>query len=358
MWGYLVGKEDLKMMYKIIEEFDFNLCGKTVVTECASGPYQYNAVAVAAAGASEVYLVAKNSDQFGSAQDNLNNFFQILKDEKIDVQTYVVNDNTFFNRVDIVTNSGHVRPIDANFLSRINNSCVISLMYEAWEFRTTDIDLGAAEKRKDWITNVNESDVLISTFKYLGILVISELIKNQKLLLNNRILLIGEGPFVEGIKSVLKPLVGNLFCFNNFEEYRNKVRFSRCDAVVIADRRSGQFDPGWNFLSRNPDIFSNDTLFINLSGTVPENPSSTLGYPGLAGFKASRGYMNIHAGKLGMEPVLRLFMGSLKIAALACDFKAEGHNISEANLLFSEHGVTGSGTKFVYSPEELANEIG
>ncbi len=45
---------------------------------------------------------------------------------------------------DVVTNSGHLRPIDRSIISKLPQHCVLALMFETWEFRTSDIDVAAA----------------------------------------------------------------------------------------------------------------------------------------------------------------------------------------------------------------------
>ena len=44
-------------------------------------------------------------------------------------------------QADIVTNSGHLRPLDAPTIRAMKPTAVIPLMYEAWELRPGDVDL-------------------------------------------------------------------------------------------------------------------------------------------------------------------------------------------------------------------------
>ena len=41
---------------------------------------------------------------------------------------------------DIVTNSGHLRPLDEEAVGRMKPGAAIPLMYEAWELRPDDVD--------------------------------------------------------------------------------------------------------------------------------------------------------------------------------------------------------------------------
>jgi hypothetical protein len=71
-------------------------------------------------------------------------------------------------RADIVTNSGHLRPIGRSIISKFPQHCVIALIFETWEFRTSDIDVAAARERSIPIIGVNEHHPAVDVFPYLG----------------------------------------------------------------------------------------------------------------------------------------------------------------------------------------------
>ena len=66
-------------------------------------------------------------------------------------------------QADIITNSGHVRPIDAEMIGWMKPTAVIPLMYEAWEFRDADLDLAACQRRGIVVAGTNERHPAIST---------------------------------------------------------------------------------------------------------------------------------------------------------------------------------------------------
>jgi hypothetical protein len=69
----------------------------------------------------------------------------------------------------IITNSGFLRPIDKNFLRYVNSEkCVVSLMFEAWEFRESDLDLQACRKANIKVAGTWENHPLIKVFNATG----------------------------------------------------------------------------------------------------------------------------------------------------------------------------------------------
>ena len=72
------------------------------------------------------------------------------------------------SRADIITNSGHLRPINRDMLRYAEDTCVIPLMYEKWEFREEDIDLQFCKTKGIRVGGTNERHPKIGVFDYLG----------------------------------------------------------------------------------------------------------------------------------------------------------------------------------------------
>ena len=79
-------------------------------------------------------------------------------------------------RAYIVTNSGNLRPLDAELIGRLPSNAVIALMYEAWELRQTDIDLRGVPPPRHSSGRASTNGILRSgVFPYLGCLAVREL---------------------------------------------------------------------------------------------------------------------------------------------------------------------------------------
>ena len=58
---------------------------------------------------------------------------------------------------DIVTNSGMLRPINDEVVSKLKKTAVIPLMWETWELRPGEIDIISCQKNKIPVIGTNEN---------------------------------------------------------------------------------------------------------------------------------------------------------------------------------------------------------
>src|SRR5207247_1742912 len=77
--------------------------------------------------------------------------------------------------IDLVTNSGQVRPVDKTMVSCLKPSCVVPLMYEAWEYRSADVDLDACRSRGIVVAGTNEKHPAVDVFSFLGLMAVRQL---------------------------------------------------------------------------------------------------------------------------------------------------------------------------------------
>jgi hypothetical protein len=131
-----------------IERLDLDLTGLTVLTEAASGPYLFTPLTAALAGAEQVLALTTDSE-YGAKEDVAETTAREAARWNVDDRLEVgfVKGAEWLQAADIVTNSGFVRPIDANAVAQLKQTAVIPLMWETWEFRADDLDLGACRKR-------------------------------------------------------------------------------------------------------------------------------------------------------------------------------------------------------------------
>ena len=159
-----------------IDRLRLDLDGITVLTEAASGAYGTTAVIAAMAGADQVYAVARDN-RFGSSSHHAGQTLALAAAAGVAERIEIVTGSPYdaARQSQIVTNSGNLRPIDAALIGHLPSNAVIALMYEAWELRSTDIDVAAATMRGLSIVGVNEQHPRINVFSYLGPLAVREL---------------------------------------------------------------------------------------------------------------------------------------------------------------------------------------
>ncbi len=98
-------------------------------------------------------------------------------------------------QADVVTNSGHVRPINRDMIALLKPTAVVPLMYESWEFRETDVDLEACRDRGIAVAGTNERHPEIDVFSYLGIMAVKLLLDSGVAVYKSRVVLLCDNPF-------------------------------------------------------------------------------------------------------------------------------------------------------------------
>ena len=146
-------------MRSAIERCALDLSGSVVFTEAASGAYTVTPVLAAMAGAVQVLALA-HSSRYGTVEDVARATIDLARTaggvDRVKIITEKRPD--IIARADIVTNSGHLRPIDAAMVRSMKSTAVIPLMYEAWEFHPDDLDLAAC--RENWISSAAPMSVI------------------------------------------------------------------------------------------------------------------------------------------------------------------------------------------------------
>lgn len=173
-WRKSMNKNDFEKSISIIKstiiKLDLNLRNFTVLTEIGTGPYLYTPYIAALAGAKMVYAYSKNT-VFGTVDDirveaqQLNKFLGSLPVRIVEDFT----DVEICHSVDILTNSGMLRPLTADFLSNFDaKKLVIPLMYESWELRKTDLDLSFCSEKRIKVGGTNENHSSLNVFRTTG----------------------------------------------------------------------------------------------------------------------------------------------------------------------------------------------
>ncbi len=316
----------------VISELNLDLTGKTVLTEAATGSYAVTAIIAALSGA-RVYAYAKSS-RYGSVTDVFHNM-ELIADglgaegiKLIDKLTPEV-----IGEADIITNSGHLRPLDRDKLKYLKSSAVIPVMYEKWELRDTDIDIEYCRKNGVRVAGTNERHSCIGVFDYLGDMVIKQILDAGLCLAGRRFVLISNndfGPYLAEALVKLTDKVGVVTTADSRADY--------CDGVVHVgefpdiEYREDFFDADAVIFTAAP--FKNIWIGENCPIT-PEKISSCFRNPYILRYAGDiseddlkkheisfypltvqSGHMGIIPSDVGWAPVIRLQAGGLKAGEL------------------------------------------
>ena len=228
---------------KIIKDLQLDLNGLSVLTEVASGYYAWTPILAALAGA-KVYCLGKDSS-YGLFKDNKNNLLNLS--EKLNISNQIVKISNNINNLDlssvnIVTNSGLLRPIDNIIISKLNQKAVITLMWETWEFRNTDIDINSAQMHQIPVIGTNEE--FIDMHDYNGYYMLKLLFDMKIEVYHNHIVIIGHRPACHCV-DLFKRMGVEYTWFSNrneedngsfhYDDIEKLLSFDHVDAILFAD---------------------------------------------------------------------------------------------------------------------------
>lgn len=229
-------KSLIQFMRQVIDRLELNLEGLTVLTEGASGFYASTPIIALLTGAERVIALGRDSI-YGSAQQIEEHLGSLIKTAGIPKNRFFFTtkrDPALFSSADIVTNLNFVRPITADIIAAMKPDSVISLMFEAWEFRSTDLDLDACHKRGIRVVATNEHFETSNVFGYTGWLGLKLLLEAQIEVFHSKIVIVS--PDLFGVE-ILRVLIGETESVNLYPTTADipDTILREADALIIAD---------------------------------------------------------------------------------------------------------------------------
>lgn len=300
-----------RLLDEAVARCRIDLRGAVVFTEAATGGYAVTPVLAALAGAERVYALTR-ATRYGSVAeviDSTNALARIVGvADRIEVMTAKCPE--LLAGVDVVTNSGHVRPLDRETIGSMKRGAVIPLMYESWELRPGEVDLDACSERGVRVAGTNERHPNIDVFSYLGLLAIKLLLDAGVAVFKSRILLVCDNAFAPFIRKGLEAaeatveVVGALSPNGLPRDIdailvattpRAAPAVGRTDAELIAAHSKG-------------------TIVAQFWGEIDRSALDELRVPYWPIVGPKPGHMSVIPSDLGPEPIVRLQAGGLKVA--------------------------------------------
>lgn len=321
-------------LIRISNELALDLAGKVVITEAASGPYAATAVYAALAGA-DVHAFVKDS-RFGSVSEVKEQVISLAAQLNCQnrISFYESRHDLPWSKADIITNSGSLRPIADEFIVQCPNSCVLSLMFEEWEYREQDFSLTTCKQNNIRVVGVNERHPQVDVFGYLGDMVIRLIQDAGKTPYRNSFIVVGNNDFVPYL---LQPLTAAAARVGVFAPSNYKLKIEQLGAQYLGEFASFQILPEWE--STEAVIYTgapfthvrwhesdslraselsklNAPVLLRFAGDIDEKHLATNNVTFYPSAVAS-GHMGIIPSQIGWDPILRLQAGGLKVAELA-----------------------------------------
>jgi hypothetical protein len=310
-------------MREAIERCRLNLAGSTVFTEAASGAYVVTPILAALAGAKHVYAITRTT-RYGSADDIKDETLMLAKRVGVDSRIEVITHKSYehVSQADIITNSGHVRPLDNEMIGWMKPTAVIPLMYETWELRPSDVDIEACRHRGLAVAGTNERHPSIDVFSFLGPMAIKQLLDAGVAVYAGRILLLCDNlfsPFIE------RGLVGCGAYVDVHRQLADVPRSNTYDAILVA------LQPGSKPVLTAAEAH---TIAVSMPGAIVVQfwgdiereafyAADITVWPPTA---PPQGHMGILPSAIGPDPVVRLQCGGLKVAEVLISRLADPAN--------------------------------
>jgi hypothetical protein len=299
----------VRLMSAAIDRCRLDLNGLTVLTEAASGPYVVTPVLAAMAGADVHALAAPTSYATAAELAAVTRELAGLANVTSKIEIASGRDLVDVGAVDIVTNSGQVRPIDSAMIAKMKPGCVIPLMYESWEYRASDLDLEACRKHGVLVAGTNEQHPAIDVFSYLGQLAIKQLHDAGIAVRGSRITLLCDnsfGPYIE------RELRHNEATVTRVTALTAEVLAPYCDAVIVA------MLPGDEFVLTAADAALiaatvPDAVVMQYWGDVDRVALADARLEVWPPTAPRPGHMGVLPSAVGPEAVVRLQAGGLKV---------------------------------------------
>jgi len=319
----------LALMQAAIVRCKLDLTGAVVLTEAGSNAYVVTPVLAALAGATRVYAVVR-STRFGSACAVREQAQQLAVMAGVgDVIRYVSRKTQeIIGQADIVTNSGHVRPIDAQTIGWMKPQAVVPLMYESWELRMGDIDLSSARRRAIAVAGTNERQVAVGVFDFLGVMAVKGLLDAGIAVQGTRILLLCDNAFRAYIRAGLVGCGAVVDCRRDLEK-ADRCGCRAYDAIVLA------LHPGRGKTLEQTDARTVATTWpgavvLHFWGNMDRRAFQVAGVPVWPLHEPRQGHMGVLPSEVGPESIVRLQSGGLKVGEILWRARHSGHSVAEA----------------------------
>ena len=334
----------------IIKKLKLDLTGLTVLTELASGPYLLNVLLIALAGG-KVICIGKDSD-YGLFEGIVNQLKATCNENQM--QNILIFKERCpagsLSEVDIITNSGLLRPIESDIITKVKKTAIISLMWETWEFRDSDLDLKCCQKHSIPVIGTNENYRAIKMFGYNIFIVLKLLFELDLEIYNNKLAIIGSGPSIEPVIQKLIALdcdfvwvsdkpSDNVYC--TYDNIDKVLDLDYLDGIIIFDHSNPSQLIGVNskltfhlIKEKFPNIkighiSGNIDIQNLLDSSIEFLPKKIMPF----------GYMSYQAYHLGGQPVLELFAAGLKVGEIAARARLNGASIEEAIKSTVDYGI-------------------
>lgn len=329
-----------KILHDALHNFNLQLEGLTVLTEAASGNYQYNCILAAMAGA-KVFAVTKDSS-YGLANDIKEKTYALANMYGVSDCLTIISDldEDIVKQCDIITNSGFVRPINQSLIYKMKPTAVVPLMWETWEIRENELDLNACKEKGILVLGTDESQAPLQLYYYVGHLAMKLLYNMGFEGFKTNVLLLASNPMGKIIKEHFDKIdVSCTWYAQNDASARSydqlntdfKREGSSYDMVLLAEHAYNQLLIGEKgILSSDLIKEINPNLAVGIiAGNVDVEHLKESGLSYFPDKILPFGYVSYDTYQLGPKPVIDLYAAGLQVGEIMAKSRLSGKTIEE-----------------------------
>lgn len=337
-----------RLVREAVSDFGLAYHDLRVYTEAATGPFAVTAPLAALAGADRVYAVADDSPH-GSVADAHDATRALAAELGVEDRITFRSDRRSADvaAADVVTNTGFVRPIDAELVSWMKPTAVVPLMYEPWEFRGEDIDIEACWAAGIPVVGTDESDERVQTQEYLGAVAAKLAFEADIEVFRCRFVVVGGGRMAASVTETLEAMGATVT--HVATDPAVEALADRRDASSLADdaARSALADAdGLVFIEHRlrTELLGPDGS-LSVAELADSNPSVAVlhicGAVDAASLRQSSirchpsspapaGRMSVTTGYLGPRPIVELNSAGLRVGQLLARQRRAGADVRTA----------------------------
>jgi len=308
----------VKLIRDAIIFLELDLTGLTILTEAASGPYVVTPVIASLAGAKRVLALTHDS-RYASAEAVIaqTRALEALCGLENSTEIHTQRSLDLFAQADIVTNLGFVRPIDAEAIAAMKPTAVIPLMCEAWEFRSSDVDLKACRHKGIPAMGTNETYPGLEVFAYSGWLCLKMLFDAQIEVHKSKIILVSSDKFGRVIERQLAQAGATVHLVPTLCGIA-KQEVAGADVIVVADYTRDEMiiGPGGDMTAVDLARIAPGITVIQFAGLVDSFNLQECGIVIYPAIEIGAHRMTMTLAELGPRPVVELHTAGLKVGEL------------------------------------------
>jgi hypothetical protein len=268
---------------------------------------------MAAAAGATVTAVTKDT-RYGTVAQATETTRELAEQLKVADRITVTDQRSaeLFAAADVITNSGHVRPISGAFADAIRPDAVLSLMFESWEIQAGryDLDLDALRGRGVRIAGTNERHPDVDVFSFLGPMAVAQLADAGVSAYRGRVALLCDNPFNTYMRNGLEA-AGAVTSVS--ADLGKLLQGPRPDALIVAMRPTG----GSILTAEDVDAIAArwpDVVIAQYWGDLDRDLLAAADLRCWPLSPPGSGHMGVLPSRVGPEPIVRLQAGGLKVA--------------------------------------------